>query len=135
MEEFFVNDFVIKVETGHPGYIDYKIIATPTSLRVLVDQLAEAAARLEAAGDSQGYGTGASPLLHKYATVSGGQTSRVTISFHAARDLTAHHVRPTRLQNLRNNLSCLLLLLAAAGIVYLAGVGAAKLLGELIGAS
>ncbi len=128
MEEFFTNDYVVEVESGHPGYINYKLIATPESWRVLAAQLASAAENAERGSISQQNGKRETLLLQKYATVSKGKSSRVSLSFYAAKDLGVHHARATRLRKLWNNVSCWVVLIIALIFIYLAGVGASTVM-------
>jgi hypothetical protein len=132
MEEFFTNDYVVRVETGHPGYINYKLIATPEAWQVLASQLISAVQRAERNNNSQQNGSGETLLAQKYATVSRGKSSRVSISFYAAQDLAAHHTRPTGWRKFWNNVSCWLMLLIILVVIYLAGVGASTLIADLI---
>jgi len=129
MEEFFTNDYVVEVESGHPGYTDYKLIATPESWRTLAAELVNAAEKPGGADESKRNERGELLLLSKYATISKGKTSRVSISFYAAKDLTAHHVPSSRFDRFYNStVGCWLMFLVAAGILYLAAVGASALL-------
>jgi hypothetical protein len=141
MEEFFINDFVVKVESGHPGYITYKIIATPESLRKLARELEAAVDRCERVEQLEGssssmfsaaardrWKNGEFPLVGKPASISKGKTSRVYLSFIAARNLDAHHVHPTSLRGIWNNISCLFTCLSILGILYLALLGLAQII-------
>ena len=132
MEESFINDCVVEVESGHPGFVNYKLIATPETWRLLAAQLASAAENSASVDESKKNDRGEISLLSKYATIYKGKSSRVSISFYAVKNLTAYHVRPTWLQKFKSNASCFLIILVVVGVLYLAGVGASRLLGDFI---
>ncbi len=131
MEETFVNDFVVRVESGHPGYVSYQIIATPDSLLALSQELKDEAEKYKRAQpstispiehrDKHTPYRGEALLLSKYATQDKGKSSRVSIAFMAADDLSRYHVQP---KSSWNNL----LLLFVLGVVCLAGIGLSNIL-------
>jgi hypothetical protein len=84
-EEYFENDFVVKVESGHPGYVAYSIIATPMAWRKLVSEVSVALENPRSSKHQQKE-NGEFGLISKNATISRGRTSRVSISFLAAED-------------------------------------------------
>lgn len=121
-EEHFSNDFVVKVESGHPGYIAYSVIATPMTWRKLIDDLNGAVKTLHSTQKSKN-ADGEIELVSRRATISRGKSSHVSISFVAAEDLSNHHVGST----LRSNLSCWIKFCVIAGILVLALIGISAL--------
>ena len=122
-EEHFKNDFVVKVERGHPGYVMYSVIATPMTWRKLINDLSGAVNTLHSTHKRKN-ADGEIELVNKYATISRGKSSRVSVSFVAAENLSKHHVCLT----LRSNLSCWAKLFVIAGILMLALIGISALL-------
>lgn len=141
MAEFFENDYVVRVESGHPGYTSYQIIATEAGWRQLIADLQHAIAHppppvavTTPQGDTVQVDIadreGAAYLLEKYATIAGGQTSRVTLTFYLAKDLRSYHVHPKRWTEWREWLTCGALILLAGTILLLAGIGFLHLYGD-----
>lgn len=136
MEEFYVNDYVIKVEGGHPGKQVYTLIATPETWLQLSAQLNFALKSPTAKIGALKNVDGDMLLLEKYATISKGKTERVYLCFYAAEDLAAHHARPNLFQRFYDSFyGCGLMVLSiVVPILYLAAVGLSKLYGDYINA-
>ena len=80
--ETFRNKFVIRQESGHPGYRSTTIVATREDLAALADEIKKKLA--------DGYQP---PFVSHYATDTHGQSSRVYLQFEPAteKELDGYH--------------------------------------------
>jgi len=125
MAEFFQNKFVIKIESGHPGYRQYTIIATRENMARMVQELSQALAEAEESQLSNPQAsTGLSQLWSQYATIAYGETSRITLTFALSPELDVFHARPKRSRDLLFCFGCLgltaILILAYIGLKAIA---------------
>lgn len=112
MTEFYNNRYVIKVESGHPGYSHYQIISTR-------EGMAEMVRSLQAALESPEGERRSGSLWNDSATIAHGQTSRVYLSFKLADDLSIYHVRPSRFKEGISFLGCICVALALLTLAYI----------------
>jgi len=120
VEEIFYNDYVIKIEAGHPGFISYTIIANKKNMSRLV---AELGAALKMMPDTKlsDKETGEQPqvIWSAYATKARQETSRVYLKYALANDLSPYHVIPKRKRDLWATAKFVLLIV----LIVLAWIG------------
>jgi hypothetical protein len=120
MEKKYVNDFVIEIASGHPGYTSYTIIATRENLGKLAADLGEALllsdSEMAVSGNPSVY---QGELVSRYATIAYGETSRVYLNFKLSADLAPYHVRKRNYPNFFVALGSLAMLF----VLWLAYIG------------
>ena len=122
MNDRFSNGFVVKVEHGHSGFTDYKVISTLDGykelLRVLTPQIEGLQNRLE---NESNFRETDRLLFSEYATLYPGITSRVQVSFLLDTNLEKYHEPPRLLNRAANKVAVLLwIALALIGLISVA---------------
>ncbi len=119
MAEEYVNDYVVNVASGHPGYTSYTIICTPEKMGEMLDGVRAA---LEAAMKEPTESIEPQKVWSTYATKANEETSRVYLQFAVVTDLKKYHVIDPSNRATNGFLSCgivLLLLIGAGTVLYL----------------
>lgn len=118
MEESHLNRFVIRIESGHPGYTDYKIISTPDGFKEMLQTIQPKIDGIEnRRKEDPQFEFSRHLLFSEYATLDPGKTSRIYVSFDVDSDLEKYHRPPNRFTKLFGGIfNWMIIILAAIGV-------------------
>jgi len=120
MRESFVNKYIIKIESGHLGNTNYKIISTPSGFTELLQKLQEKLNRIKQLSENDPqYRIPTTFVWSDCATLYPGRTSRIYLSFSVEDNLDAYHRKPTHIKQLTRVIGLLIVI----GIIILALIG------------
>jgi len=129
MAESLKNKYAIEVESGHPGFTNYKIISTPAGFDTMLSELQRKVEVIRKRTESdQQFRISRQLLWNGNATLVPGRTSRIYLSFEIDGDLEKYHYKTFR----ETVLFEYLMLGILAGVLIFAGIGLYSVINFLI---